>query len=201
MPTIEHDAHFTPHLPSCSLNGIHGIVTCPYCNEFMNQPTPAAPAVSIPAQRPQASLPALPSRANVWQRSYGPPAAVPSAASTGFRYGGGYDVQVWNVVYQSLQRPKLLRGAEWELSVLNNLLAAGFVIMTVMTWNWRFLLGAVFFGMAVQWLLRVLGRKDPHWWRKYRRYSQRPLIREPHGHPDQSAPPPRILPKEDWIIR
>jgi hypothetical protein len=70
----------------------------------------------------------------------------------------------------------MLRGGEWQLSVVNNLVAAGFVVLTIITWNWRFLLGAMFFGWGVQWLIRVLGRHDPKWWRKYRRYSQQPAI-------------------------
>jgi hypothetical protein len=84
--------------------------------------------------------------------------------------------------------------------VVNNLVAAGFMILTIITWNWRFLLGAMFFGWGVQWLIRVLGRHDPKWWRKYRRYSQQPTMREPHGHPKHSAPAPRILPKPSLFV-
>jgi type IV secretory pathway TrbD component len=201
VPTIEDDAHYTPHLPGCPNNGIHGIVTCLLCKDMMDKPTPAAPAVSIPKQPTQPTLPSLPARSNVWQRSYGPLTGTPTAPTPVIaRYSGNADVQAHNIVYTSLQRAKLLRGGEWQLSVLNNLTAAGFVMLTIMTWNWRFLLGGLFFGLPVQWLLRVLGRRDPKWWRKYRRYNQRPFIREPHGCPDQSAPPPRILPKETWFV-
>jgi hypothetical protein len=38
------------------------------------------------------------------------------------------DAAIGNVVYQSLQRPKLLRGGEWQLAVATNLTAAAFVI-------------------------------------------------------------------------
>ncbi|MBV8053924.1 MAG: VirB3 family type IV secretion system protein [Deltaproteobacteria bacterium] len=108
----------------------------------------------------------------------------------------------FNIVYQSLQRPKLLRGGEWQLSVLNNLTAAGFAILSLMKWNWRFALGAIFFGWPVQWLIRVLGRRDPKFWQKYQRTWNKPLIREPHGYVHMTpAKPPRILPKAGWLTR
>jgi type IV secretory pathway TrbD component len=101
-----------------------------------------------------------------------------------------------NIVYQSLQRPKLLRGGEWQLSLMNNLLAAGFVTLALMSWNWRYLLGAMFFGWPVQWLIRVLGRRDPNWFQIYLRANRQPLIREPHGCPGhRPSRPPRLLPK------
>jgi type IV secretory pathway TrbD component len=202
VPTIEDDAHYTPHLPGCPNNGIHGITICDRCNDMMNKPTPAAPALSIRPQRPQQPMTTLPSPSSTWQRSYGPPTASPRAVLTPTisRHGSDGGVQVSNIVYQSLQRPKMLRGGEWQLSVVNNLVAAGFMILTIITWNWRFLLGAVFFGWGVQWLIRLLGRHDPKWWRKYRRYSQQPAIREPHGHPEHSALAPRILPKPSLFV-
>jgi type IV secretory pathway TrbD component len=138
-----------------------GITVCDLCNDMMNKPTPAAPALSIPRQRPQPALPLLPSRSSVWQRSYSPPATSPRAALAPTINRDIGDVPVSNIVYQSLQRPKLLRGGEWQLSVLNNLVAAGFVILTIITWNPRFLFGALFFGWGIQWLIRVLGRHDP----------------------------------------
>jgi type IV secretory pathway TrbD component len=198
----EDDAHYIPHLPGCPNNGIHGIVTCAFCHDMQNKPTPAAPALSISQPKSRQITTALPARTNTWQRSYRPPATVPATGSTlshPTSHDAG-DVQVSNIVYQSLQRPKMLRGGEWQLSVVNNLVAAGFVVLTIITWNWRFLLGAMFFGWGVQWLIRVLGRHDPKWWRKYRRYSQQPAIREPHGHPEHLAPAPRILPKPSLFV-
>jgi type IV secretory pathway TrbD component len=202
MPTIEDDAHYTPHLAGCPNNDIHGITVCDRCNDIMNKPTPAAPVLSVQPYRLQQPTTTLPSKSSTWQRSYSPPTAAPAMGSTLSRPTSrdSGDIQVANIVYQSLQRPKLLRGGEWQLSVVNNLVAAGFVILTIITWNWRFLLGAAFFGWGVQWLIRVLGRHDPKWWRKYRRYSQQLAIREPHGHPDHSAPAPRILPKPSLLV-
>jgi type IV secretory pathway TrbD component len=194
MPSIEEDAHYTVHLPDCPYNGIHGIVTCAFCNELTNKSVPAAPA-------PRKLAKSLPSaRSTTRQPSYAPRAATPLATLAPGLSRYDDNVEAWNPVYQSLQRPKLLRGGEWQLSVVNNLVAAGFVILTIMTWNWRFLLGAIWFGWAVQWLIRLLGRHDPKWWHKYLRYNRQPLVREPHGHPERSAPAPRILPKKDWLI-
>jgi type IV secretory pathway TrbD component len=201
VPTIEDDAHYIPHLPGCPNNGIHGITVCDLCNDMTNKPTPAAPALSIQPLRPQPTTTTLPSLSNLWQRSYGSPTANPPAVLTPTISRDTGDVQIANVVYQSLQRPKLLRGGEWQLSVVNNLIAAGFVVLTIITWNWRFLLGGAFFGWGVQWLIRVLGRHDPRWWRKYCRYSQQPIMREPHGHPDHSTPAPRILLKPSLFIQ
>jgi len=114
--------------------------------------------------------------------------------------GSADEVEVGNIVHQSLQRPKLLRGGEWQLSVATNLLAAGFIVLTIMSWNWRFLPGALFFGGPIQWLLRVMADHDPKRWQKYVRTIGQPLIREPHGKPGDSAPAPRILPKPSLFI-
>lgn len=63
--------------------------------------------------------------------------------------------------------------------MMNNLLAAAFVILAIMQWNWRFLLGAMYFGWIIQWGLRALAREDPQWWQVYRQYVKKPLVREP----------------------
>ena len=204
MPNIEQDAHYTPHLPTCPNNGLHGITICDRCNDItnMDKPTPAAPALSISPPPVQPILTTLPSRAGVWQRSYGAPAtrsATPITTSTHHHEADDGSTYT-NIVYQSLQRPKLLRGGEWQLSVANNLLAAGFGILTLMSWNWRYLIGAFFFGWPVQWMIRALGRRDPKFWQKYVRTWNQPLIREPHGSPDDSAPAPRILPAPGWFV-
>ena len=115
---------------------------------------------------------------------------------TSLMRGSASDFPIGNIVYQSLQRPKLLRGGEWQLSIINNLMAAGLGTMAIVTWNWRLLLGAVFFAWPVQWLIRMVGRHDPQFWQIYFRTRQRPLIRQAHGHPgDRPVTPPRILPK------
>jgi len=195
MPSIEDDAHYIPHLPGCPNNGIHGITVCNLCSDMTNKPTPAAPALSIQPQQ-QVRKTTLPGRVSTWQRSYGRPSTSPVSSISRVTVGRDTgEIQVGNIVYQSLQRPKLLRGGEWQLSVVNNLLAGGFVVLTIITWRWRFLLGGLFFGFGVQWLIRLLGRHDPRWWHKYLRYGRQPLVREPHGHPNHTAAAPRILPK------
>jgi hypothetical protein len=78
--------------------------------------------------------------------------------------------------------------------MVNNLIAAGLGTVAVITWNWRLLIGAVFFAWPVQWLIRMLGRHDAQWWQVYFRYRRRPLTREAHGRPcDRPTTPPRIL--------
>ena len=179
------------------------------------RPRPASPGVSIQPEVPKTDFSAyLPKPASAWQRKYpaalttragNVPARSPASHSMFIpsRASGG-DYPVGNIVYQSLQRPKLLRGGEWQLSVTNNLVAAAFLTLTIITWNWHFILGAVFFGWPVQWLIRVLANEraggDPKLWQKYLRTVGQPLIREPHGKPDESAPPPRILPKQSFFI-
>lgn len=170
------------------------------------RPRPAAPAASAqPEVPPVVSTATAP---KVWQRQHhqqlttrsaqAPAPALPTAyrshAST------DDDVQVGNIVYQSLQRPKLLRGGEWQLSLATNLMAALFVLLTIMQWNWRFLPGALLFGGPIQWMLRVLADHDPKYWQKYMRSISQPLIREAHGKPGDTAPAPAILPKPSWFI-
>jgi type IV secretory pathway TrbD component len=202
VDSIEDNAHYTPHLPGCPNNGIHGITVCDRCNEVttMPRPTPAAPALSISPTRPQPVTTQLPSRSGVWQRSYGPPATTPRPQTISTRSRNTDDFQVGNIVYQALQRPKLLRGGEWQLSVLNNLVAAGFGTLTIMKWDWHFAIGAVFFGWPVQYLIRRIGLRDPKFWQKYQRTWRKPLIREPHGTPGSEAPASRLLPKPGWFI-
>ena len=165
----------------------------------MNNPRPVAPAASLPTTKPADSIVALPDKSVTWQRTYAPtrsPAPAISVPATSWAHTSANGYQVGNIVHQSLQRPKLLRGGEWQLSMINNLLAAGFGILTLMTWNWRFVLGALFFGWPVQWLIRILGRDDPLYWQIYLRTRKRPLIREAHGRPsDRAVPAPRLLPK------
>jgi len=79
-------------------------------------------------------------------------------------------------------------------------MAALFVILAIMSWNWRFLPGAVFFGGPIQWLLGVLADYDPKRWQKYVRTLNQPLIREDYGRPGESASAPRILSKPSWFI-
>ena len=168
-------------------------------------PRPAAPAASVqPETAPVVTPPTAP---KIWQRQHRQQLAtltstapMPASPMVYSSRGSADDLEVGNIVHQSLQRPKLLRGGEWQLSVATNLIAAGFVILAIMQWNWRFLPGALFFGGPIQWLLRVLADRDPKYWQKYIRSIGQPLIRKAHGKPGESAPAPRILPKPSWFI-
>jgi type IV secretory pathway TrbD component len=165
----------------------------------MDNQRPAAPAVSLPATRPADPIVSLPTKSATWQRTYpsvpsSPPQVLGPTHSWTRRTANDY--QIGNRVFTSLQRPKLLRGGEWQLSIANNLMAAGLGTMAFVTWNWHLVLGAAFFVWPVQWLIRMVGHHDPQWWAIYFRTRKRPLIREPHGYPsDTPAPLPRILPK------
>src|SRR5215831_13746425 len=165
------------------------------------RPRPASPAASVPSESAP-TIPQPPAAPKVWQRQHRQSlatrtstTAAPAMPTMLSSRGSTADVEVGNRVYQSLQRPKLLRGGEWQLSLMTNLIAAGFVILAIMQWNWRFLPGALFFGGPVQWALRVLADHDPKCWQKYMRTRNQPLVREPHGRPGDTAPAPRILPK------
>jgi type IV secretory pathway TrbD component len=167
-----------------------------------DRPTPAAPAASLPVETEQPILTTLPS-GGVWQRSYGLPKVTPQpdTAVTPMRSVGlpsGYG----NIVFQSLQRPHLLRGGEWQLSVTNMLVASAFGTAALLTWNWRLLLVAAFFTWPVQWVIRMVGRHDPQWWAIYFRALRKPLIREPHGYASaRPKAPPVIIPKPPKFVR
>jgi type IV secretory pathway TrbD component len=90
------------------------------------------------------------------------------------------DLPEGNIVYQSLQRPKLLRGAEWQYSMINNLVAGFLVLFAITGWNWHLLLAAAILGGPVQWLLRMLSRHDPQFFAVYFRSQRHPLIRHPN---------------------
>ena len=163
---------------------------------------PATAAASVPSE-PVSTPTVSTSRQQAQQLATRTANAVMPAAPIAIARNPGAsadDVEIGNIVYQSLQRPKLLRGGEWQLSMATNLIAAGFVILAIMQWNWRFLPGALFFGGPIQWLLRVLADRDPKYWQKYIRSIGQPLIRKAHGKPGESAPAPRILPKPSWFI-
>lgn len=116
------------------------------------------------------------------------------------RGGNPADIVVGNVVYKSLQMPKLLRGGEWQLSVMTNLIASAFLILAIMGWNWRMLPGALFFGGPVQWLLRMMAQRDPRRWQKYLLSIRKPLILYAGGKPSEDAPIPQIMPKPSLFV-
>lgn len=176
-------------------------------------PTEPPPRPTIPPNTPSdstvSSAGTMPPSGNTYQRQQAQQLAARVTGSNvptqvtfrpNLTRGGSTDVQVGNVVYQSLQRPKLLRGGEWQLSMTTNLIAAAFVILAIMQWNWRMLPGALFFGGPVQWLLRVMAERDPKRWQKYMRSIGQPLIRHAHGTPNQEAPIPQVLPKPSLFV-
>ena len=77
----------------------------------------------------------------------------------------------------------MLQGGQWELSMWNNLVTFGFAGLAIMTLDWRLGIGAAFFAWPVQWLIRLIGKKDPQYWQVYWRYLRQPSIREAHGRP------------------
>jgi type IV secretory pathway TrbD component len=179
----------------------------PYDPPNRPQPRPVAPAAGLQPESAAPPIVSLPAPSSVWQRQHTQQLTMRTANtpalstfSTGSMRSSAADVQVGNILYQSLQRPKLLRGGEWQLSLMTNLIAAGFVILAIMQWNWRFLPGALFFGGPIQWLLRVMADHDPKRWQKYMRTINQPLVREAHGKPGHSAPAPAILPRPSWFI-
>jgi type IV secretory pathway TrbD component len=180
-----------------------------------NQYVPTEPpprqtsASSTPSDATAPPVGTMPPTGNTYQRQQAQQLATRVTGSnvptqTTFRpnltRGSTADVQVGNVVYQSLQRPHLLRGGEWQLSMTTNLIAAAFVILAIMQWNWRMLPGALFFGGPVQYLLRAIASQDPRRWQKYVRSIGKPLIRLAHGKPDDEAPIPQILPKPSLFV-
>lgn len=188
-------------MSGCPNNGLAGMVHCTFCEDRKSLTYTGGSGFGA-----SGAAGSLPTGITMGGASAGRPLVttagsniivVNQAGSVGRPQQG----QTHNIVYQALQRPKLLRGGEWQLSVLNNLIAAAFIMLTIMTWNIRFLVGAVYFGWCVQWLIRVLGRHDPKWWQKYIRYMQRPRVREPHGHPEHFSPPPQLLPKPGWVTQ
>lgn len=177
-------------------------------NQYVPIDPPPRPTVppGIPSDATVPPAGTIPPSSNTYQRQQAQQLAtrVTGSNTPAFRpsvtRSVGTDVQVGNVVYQSLQRPKLLCGGEWQLSMVTNLIAAAFVILAIMQWNWRMLPGALFFGGPVQWLLRRLAEHDPKYWIKYLHTINQPLIHQAHGKPDESAPVPQILPKPSLFV-
>jgi hypothetical protein len=87
--------------------------------------------------------------------------------------------------------------------MVNNLMAARLGTMAIVTWNWRFLIGAAFFAWPVQWLIRMLGRHDPQFWQIYFRTRQRPLLRPTHHtatHPAQAPQVRSLNPYQETLM-
>jgi len=104
-------------------------------------------------------------------------------------------------VYLALTRPKLKRGAEWKLTVVNGLFALLMLITALMSHAWWVLGAAAFFYWPGQWILRQAAKHDPQWLAVYTRALSHPLVREPHGYAftRDSKPRPIILPASRWV--
>ncbi|MBV8362150.1 MAG: hypothetical protein JO189_30085 [Deltaproteobacteria bacterium] len=84
-------------------------------------------------------------------------------------------------------------GGESGLSLLNNVCGVGlFGFLAIMHLDWRWLIGALFFGGPVQWLIRLLARIDPQYSEVHARAIAQPAMLEPHGLADVT---PRRLKK------
>jgi len=85
-----------------------------------------------------------------------------------------------NILYTALQRPKLLRGGEWRLAMINHIVAVCCCIQAISQRNWRWLVLAALLFWPVQWLIRLLSKHDAQFFEVYRRAIRHPLIREPN---------------------
>ena len=104
-----------------------------------------------------------------------------------------------SVVYQSLTRPKLHRGAEWKLSTANNLCALVMVIVFLAAHTWWALLFAAIFYWPGQWILRMVAKHDPHYLSVYLRALEHPLILEPNGYRVEAKPVPVLPSISTWV--
>jgi type IV secretory pathway TrbD component len=83
-------------------------------------------------------------------------------------------------VYQSLQRPKLLLGGEWEAALINMYATLIFMVLALFSLNWRMALLSLFCGTCLQWGLRVFAQKDPDYFKRLLEAIRHPHIREPN---------------------
>ena len=87
--------------------------------------------------------------------------------------------EIGTSVNQTLQRAKLLRGAEYKYSLWNMLFTFFLGGQIVMSHNWWLIIPLVFFAGPVQWMLRWLSRNDPLAISLYLEASSLPLVWEP----------------------
>ena len=83
------------------------------------------------------------------------------------------------MVFQSLQRPKLLMGCELELAKLTITVTVLLFLFAVMKFSLDYLLMAFIFGGPVMWVLRILSEQDPDYAKVYVEALQIPHVREP----------------------
>ena len=82
-------------------------------------------------------------------------------------------------VYLALQQPKLLMGAERELSQINITITTVLGLIALMTLNWHLAIVAVLFGGPVQWVIRIRSEDDPDYVKSYIQGLSRPHLRSP----------------------
>jgi type IV secretory pathway TrbD component len=92
--------------------------------------------------------------------------------------GSASEHQAGNHVYQSLQRPHLLWGGERELSLINAMVVTLLATFGLVGFNLRLLAYAAFFAFPAQWLIRMLSKEDPDYFKNYFRARKHPPIRE-----------------------
>ena len=92
---------------------------------------------------------------------------------------GFYRLGSKHMVFQSLQRPKLLMGCELELAKLAITVTVLLFLFAVMKFSLDYLLMAFIFGGPVMWVLRMLSEQDPDYAKVYVEALQISHVREP----------------------
>jgi type IV secretory pathway TrbD component len=152
----------------------------------MKSPSSAAPALSVNTTTSQApGVVSLPLRSDQYKKPYSPVRVmtIPSGQEsysndtlTRTSYQSGYG----HVVYQALQRDKLLRGGEERLSLAIMFIATICGVLAVHLWS-PYLLGlTVIWAWPVQWGAKRLAAHDPQYFAILLRAIKHPLMREPH---------------------
>jgi type IV secretory pathway TrbD component len=109
--------------------------------------------------------------------------------------------EILMIVYSSLTRPKLRRGADWRLTFLNGVLALMICLAALLSHYWPIVIVAAILWWPGQWLLQQAGKHDPEWVAVYARALRRPLVREPNSNPAhrESIPSPVLPRRARWL--
>lgn len=83
-----------------------------------------------------------------------------------------------NIVYQSLQAPKLLRGGEQLFSIIIIGLAGICLYMAYFQWSLWWLLPGFWLGGPCQWFLQTLAKHDPEYVAILIEWWKHPAVRE-----------------------
>src|SRR6516165_7672274 len=98
----------------------------------MPSPQPATPAASATPKLP--AKPFAQPQPNKWQSTYRRAQPV-SIAVNSFSMPDAENIP-GNILYTALQRPKLLRGGEWRLAMINHIIAVCCCIQAISQGNW-----------------------------------------------------------------